>query len=65
VHDVQIEVVDTPVGELLSGDGLDFVGFVEAVPELGDDEELLALDDALLNGAGYTLAGFDFVAVVC
>jgi hypothetical protein len=65
VHDVQIEVVDTPVGELLSGDGLDLVGFVEAVPELGDDEELLALDDALLNGAGYTLAGFDFVAVVC
>lgn len=64
MHDVQIEVVDAPVGELLAGDGLDLVGFVEAVPELGDDEELLALDDTLLNGAGYTLAGFDFVAVV-
>jgi hypothetical protein len=64
VHDVQVKVVDAPIGELLAGDGLDLVGFVEAVPELGDDEELLALDEAVLDCAGYTLAGFDFVAVV-
>jgi hypothetical protein len=37
---------------------------VEAVPELGHNEELLALDEAVLNGASHTLASFDFVAVV-
>ena len=65
VDDVQVEVIDTPVSELLASDGLDLVSFVEAVPELRDDEELFALDEAVLNGPGDTLAGFDLVAVVC
>jgi DNA-binding transcriptional LysR family regulator len=38
---------------------------VEAVPQLGDNEEVLAPDNALLNGAGDSLSSFDFVAVVC
>jgi hypothetical protein len=65
VHNVQVEVVNTPVGKLLAGNGLDAVAVVEAVPQLGDDEEVLALDNALLNGAGDSLASLDFVAVVC
>jgi hypothetical protein len=64
VHDVQIEVVDAPVSKLLAGNGLDLVGLVEAVPELGDNEEILALDETILNGTGNTLTGFNFVTVV-
>lgn len=64
VNDVQVEIIDAPVSELLARDGLDLVGFVEAVPELGDDEELLALDETVLDGTSYTLAGFDLIAVV-
>ena len=64
VDQVEVEVVDTPVSELLADNGLDAVAVVEGVPELGDDEELLALDDALLDGAGNTLAALLLVAVV-
>jgi hypothetical protein len=38
---------------------------VEAVPQLGNNEEILALDNSLLNGAGDSLASLDFVAIVC
>jgi hypothetical protein len=64
VDDVEIEVVDAPISELLLEDGLDLFGIVERVPELADDEEVLALDDALLDGTGYTLSGLDFVAII-
>lgn len=64
VHNVQVEVVDAQVGQLLAGDGLDPVAVVEAVPQLGDEEEVLARDDALLDGASDTLADLDLVAVV-
>lgn len=64
VHDVQVEVIDAPVSQLLAADGLDTVALVETIPQLGNNEEFLALDDALLDGAGDTLAAFDFVAVV-
>jgi hypothetical protein len=64
VHDVQVEVVDAPVGQLLAADWLDFVAFVEAVPEFGDDEEFFTLDEAIFDGASYALSAFDFVAVV-
>lgn len=64
MHNVQVEVVDAPVSELLAANGLDAVAIVEAVPELGDDEELFALDETVFNGAGDALAGFDFVAIV-
>jgi hypothetical protein len=61
---VQVEVVDSPVLELLLGDGLDLLVVVECLPKLGDDEEVFALYKALLDGAGNTLASFDFVAVI-
>jgi hypothetical protein len=49
---------------LLLQDRLDLFGVVERVPQLADDEELFALDKTVLDGAGYTLASFDFVAIV-
>jgi hypothetical protein len=64
VHDVQVEVVDTQIGQLLAGDGLDLLAVVEAVPQLGDEEEVLALDDTLLDGTSDTLADLDLIAVV-
>jgi hypothetical protein len=64
VHDVQVEVVDTQIGQLLASDGLDLLAVVEAVPQLGDEEEVLALDDALLDGTSDTLADLDLIAVV-
>jgi hypothetical protein len=38
---------------------------VVGLPELGDDEEVLALHDALLDGAGDTLTTLLLVAVIC
>lgn len=64
MHDVQVEVVNAPICELLAADGLDFVAFVEGVPELGDEEEVFALHEAVFDGAGDAFAGFFFVAVV-
>ena len=46
-------------------DRLNTVMVVEGVPELGDEEEIFALDDALFDSTGNTLARFDFVTVVC
>jgi hypothetical protein len=37
---------------------------VERVPEFADDEEFFTLDEAVLDGAGYALACFDFIAVI-
>jgi hypothetical protein len=64
VDEVEVEVVDAPVRELLLGDGLDLLGVVERVPQLGDEEEVFALYDAFFNGASDTLARLDFVAVI-
>jgi len=65
VDEEEIEVVDLPVGELLAGDGLDVLLVVVCLPELGDDEEVLSLHDALLDGTGNTLTTGLLVAVVC
>jgi len=56
--------VTYPVSELLLGNGDDTLLLVERVPELGDDEEVLTLDEAVLNGAGDTLTSLLLVAVV-
>lgn len=64
MDDVEVEVVEAPVFQLFSADGLNFVAVVEGVPEFGDKEKVLALYDAFFDRAGNTLAGFDFVAVV-
>lgn len=64
VNEVEVKAVDTPVSKLLANDGLYTVSIVEGVPKLGDDEEFIALDETLLDGAGNTLAAFDLVAVI-
>ncbi len=64
VDDEEVEVLKTPVGQLLEGNWLDVLLLVEGVPQLGDDEELLALDQALIDGAGDTLTSLLLVAVV-
>lgn len=65
VDEEEVKVVNLPVGKLLAGDGLDLVLVVEGLPQLGDDEEILTLHDALLDGAGNTLTTLLFVAIVC
>ena len=53
-----------PVGELAAADGLDLVAGVEGLPQLGDDEEVVAPDEAVVDGAGDAVAALLFVAVV-
>jgi hypothetical protein len=65
MHNVQVEVVDAPVGQLLPADGPDALLVVEGVPEFGDEEQVGALYEAFVDGAFDTLAGFFLVAVVC
>lgn len=65
VDQVEVEVLEAPVGQLLLDDGHDALAIVERVPELGDDEELLALHESVLDGAGDTLAALNLVTVVC
>jgi len=57
--------VTYPVSELLLGNGNDTLLLVERVPELGDNEEVLTLDEAVLDGTGDTLTSLLLVAVVC
>ena len=64
MNDEEVEVVDAPVGELFLADGFDVGLVVEGVPEFGDDEEVGAFAEAVLEGAGDALAAFGFVAVV-
>lgn len=52
MDEVEVEVVDAPVGELAAGDGLDVGAGVEGVPEFGGDEEVAAGYDAFGYGAG-------------
>ena len=65
VHNVQVEIVQTPVGELFLADGSHAIVVVEGVPEFGDNEEVGSFDEAVFDCARDALAGFDFVAVVC
>jgi hypothetical protein len=65
VDEEEVKVVDLPVGELSASDGLDVLLVVVSLPELGDDEEVLSLHDALLDGAGDTLTAGLLIAVVC
>lgn len=64
VHDEEVKVVDAPISKLLSADWLDVLLVVEGVPELGDEEEVFALDEALFYGTSDALTGFFLVAVV-
>lgn len=64
VDNVQVKVVDAPVGQLLLADGFNALLVMEGVPQLRHDEELLALHKAIFDGSCDTLAALDFVAVV-
>ena len=64
VDNVEVKVVDTPVLELLLADWLDALVVVERVPKLGDNEQLLTLDNSLLDGAGDTLTRLLLVTIV-
>lgn len=61
---VQVKVLKTPPFERLFGDGDNVLTIVEGIPELGDDEKILALDEAIVDGTLHTLAGFPLVPVV-
>ena len=65
VDDEEIEVVDAPVGQLLSADWLDLLELVERLPELGDDEELLPLHDSVLDSTSDSLSALLLVAIIC
>lgn len=64
MNNVKIEIVNAPIRKLLLADRLDTIAIVEGIPELGNEEEILTFDDALLDGAGNTLASLDLVAVI-
>lgn len=64
MHDVEVEVVDPPVLKLLFANRFNTFRVMERVPQLGYEEELLALDDAFLEGSRNALATFDFVSVI-
>ena len=57
-------VLKTPPLELLAADRLHLVSLVEGVPELGDNEQILALDETLIDGALDTLSALLLVTVV-
>ena len=59
-----VEVVDAPILKLAFADGVNALGIVEGVPELRDDEEFRASDEAFVYGTRDTEANFEFVAVV-
>ena len=65
MHDVEIEVVDFPILQLLLANRLDLFLVVKGIPEFGNDEELFALYEAVLDGPAYALAAFLLVAIVC
>lgn len=56
VDEVEIDVVDALVLKLAFADRFDALGVVEGVPELGDEEELRAGDEAFVYGARDTEA---------
>lgn len=56
---------DIPVRELLFADWLDPVAIVERVPQFGDDEELLALDEAVFYRSRDTLSALLLISVIC
>ena len=64
VNIVKIEVVNAEVCKLLAGDWLDALVFGESTPKLGDDEEILTLYEALLDGSCETLSGLLLVTVI-
>lgn len=61
---VEVEVVDLHVCELAADNGLDAVVFGKGSPELGDDEEVGTLDEAVCDGFGETGTRLLLVAII-
>lgn len=64
VDNVEVEVVDTPICQLLFTDGFNSVVVVEGIPKFGDKEEVGAFDQAFFNCASDALTGFLLVAII-
>jgi hypothetical protein len=60
----EIEVLKTPISKGALGKRDSMVLLMEGVPELGSDENVLTLDDAIGNGTADTFTAFLLVAVV-
>lgn len=65
VDEVQVKVVNPPVLQLLLADGRNPLAIVEGVPQLADQEEVLALHQAVLDCPGHALARLLLIAVIC
>lgn len=64
MDEVEVKIVDAPVGEALAERRLDVLGGMVGVPELGDDEELLARHESFRDCARDTLSALLLVGVV-
>lgn len=64
MHNVEVEVVDAPVLKLFFADGPNALLVMERVPQLGDEEEVGAFDDAFFDGSSHSLPAFGLVAVI-
>lgn len=60
----QIQIVNTPSLVFVVGHLQDMLLSVVIVPQLGCDEQLIALDETLLQGTAHTLASLGRVLVV-
>ena len=61
---IDVKVRHAPVGQGAHDRLFDVLLPVEGVPELGDDGQVLTLDDALIDGTLDTLASLLLVAVI-
>lgn len=64
MDEVEVNVPKTPGVILGLGHGKGMLTAVVVVPQLSGDEDVLALNEAFLDGALNTLAGLLFVLVV-
>jgi hypothetical protein len=64
VDEKEVKVFNVQVLKLLLRNGLDLVGFVESVPQLGNNEEFFTLYEAIFESASDTLANFLLITVV-
>jgi hypothetical protein len=60
----QVQVVTLEVLQVLLHSERDVLGRMVRLPELGHDEELLALDDSLIESLADAVAALELVAVV-
>jgi hypothetical protein len=64
MHDIEIEVFDSPVLELLSANGFHPLSVVEGVPELRYKVEVFTLDEPVFDGSRDALAALFLVSVI-